>query len=94
MKHQAFNDEVKFQVGERVRVDFPEVPIDERDSTSGIIVGISTRFPTTSTHRTIGYQIWFDGSGQYIKRENMCAGGIGNNIVVSADKLTKEKLWK
>lgn len=75
--YPAFDSEVKLQVGQRVEIDLPEVPVEERDVTTGIIVGISVRFPTTPKLRYISYEVRFDRKGNYIKKEYRLVGGLG-----------------
>ena len=75
-KYYDYSTECEFQVGERVHVELPQVPVEQRETTTGIIVKIDTMFPTTPEHRKIRYTIRFDGKGNYIKKEYRMAGGI------------------
>lgn len=85
---KEFSNEVKFQVGERVSVDLPDVPVEQRDTTSGIITNISTRFHHTPHMRKIAYTIHFDNKGSYIKKRFALFSRI-NTITVEALHLTK-----
>jgi len=68
-KIEDYSNKVKLQVGQRVELDLPEVPVEDRDVTTGVIERISTMFTLTSSHRKIIYTMRFDGNGNYIKED-------------------------
>ena len=75
-----YTDIVKFQVGQRIKVDIKEIPIKDRDTTTGVIIGIRTRFPATPNFREILYEVLFDNKGNYIKKgHRFTEKGIGPN---------------
>ena len=84
---KEFNNEVKFLVGERVHIELKEIPIKERNITTGIIVGIDTRFMHTPELRSITYAIRMDG--EYVKKQYQLFGGIGEVSRFSCDQLKK-----
>lgn len=89
-KHIDYSKEVKFQVGQRVELDLKEVPVEERETTTGIITKIDTHFPSTPKHRKIFYTIRFDGKGNYIKKEyQRVAGGIGFEFTCQVSRFKK-----
>lgn len=71
--YKDFTDEVKFQVGQRVHVEIEEIPIEERDVTTGIIIGIQTNFHAAPILRKIKYVVRFDGKGNYSKDSKITA---------------------
>ena len=80
-----FSDEGEFSVGQKVAVDFPEIPSEERLDTIGTIIGISTRFPATPSLRRITYEVRFPTN--YVKPEFRMMRGI-TTIHVEAKRLT------
>lgn len=64
---EAFKHAPSFRVGQRVRVDIPEIPKNERQCDTGIISGIRTRFVRTPEARQVWYVVTFDRP--YIKPE-------------------------
>lgn len=78
--YEAYDTEVLFQVGERVHIELPEVPKDQRDTTTGVIVKIDTHFFATKEHRKIFYIVRLDGKGNYIKAKDQAMGGYWQGI--------------
>lgn len=58
-----FTDEVRFQVGERVRVRLaPDlIPEEEIECGTGVIRKILTKFMLTPKMRRLVYEVWLDG---------------------------------
>jgi len=73
-----YDDEVMFQVGQFVDVDLPEIPVENRDCTWGVIIAIRTRFPLSPEFRSIYYTVKF--AGDYIIKEKRLLGGIKGQI--------------
>ena len=82
-----FSNEVKFQVGQKVEIDFIDVPIDERDVTTGFIYTVEARFPLTPSMRKIKYHVRLDGDGNYVKKECQLFEGVGPKIIVPGERL-------
>ncbi len=82
-----FSNEVKFQVGQKVEVDFPDVPTEERDVTTGFIYQIEARFPLTPPLRKIKYHIRLDGDGNYVKKDCQLSEGVGPRIIVPSERI-------
>ncbi len=57
---ESYAHEIKFQVGQRVRVDIPEIPPEETNCKTGLITGIKTRFPRSPDLRQHYYMVRFD----------------------------------
>ena len=76
--NEDFSDEVLFKVGQRVDIDLPGIPKEQRDITTGVIIRVDTHFPTTPKHRSIRVTIRLDGN--YVKEECRIAGGIEHNF--------------
>ncbi len=68
-KYEDYSKEVLFTVGQRVHVELPEVPKEQRDITTGIIIRINTHFHATPEHRSIWYTVRFDNKGNYVKKK-------------------------
>ena len=81
-----YSKEVQFKVGQRVHIDLPEIPKEQRDVTTGVIVKIDTHFPSTPKHRLIKCTIRLDGN--YVKEEFRMAGGIEHNFTCDQIRLT------
>ena len=60
--NESYNHEIKYQVGQRVRVDIPEIPPEETNCKEGVITAIKTRFPKSPEHRQHFYTVRFDAS--------------------------------
>ena len=88
-KIAAYDDEVLFQVGQRVIVDMPEVPKEARADTHGVIRQIRTKFPASPKLRRITYTVDLDGKGNYFKKSHRFLGGL-TTPAVTADKLRLE----
>jgi len=90
MKYLSFENEVKFQVGQRVEMDLPEIPIEERDVTTGIIIKIYTKFFASPELRRVFYLVRFDNRSNYVKKEFRYCGGFTELAVEAGDlKLIK-----
>ena len=83
---ERYEKEVPFQVGQFVEIDLPDVPVEDRDCTWGVIIGIRTRFPLDSHMRTVTYGIKL--AGLYIKRDKWMWKGLRGRIDCSAQHLT------
>lgn len=81
-----YSNEVFFQVGQLVEVDFENVELHARDCTWGIIQGINTRFPLDPDHRKVTYSIRL--AGCYILKEFCVTGNIKGMISVAADQIS------
>ena len=81
-----FSKEVRFKVGQRVHIDLPEIPKEQRDITTGVIVKIDTHFPSTPKHRLIKCTVRLDGN--YVKKEFRVAGGIEHDFACGQNRLT------
>lgn len=64
-----FSNIVKFKVGQRVKINLPNVPEEQKDVTTGTIVGCEVSCPTIEEHRKIFYNVQLDNEGSYIKKE-------------------------
>lgn len=62
---KPFNDEIKFQVGERVKVVIPNIKSEDIGCDTGIIVKIYVKFMHTPEMRKIRCSLRMDG--EYIK---------------------------
>jgi len=82
-----YSKEIKFQVGQRVSVDIKEIPVKQRDVTTGTILKIETRFPSTPAMRRHTYFVRFDNKGNYVKKKDRLMGGI-TEMYFRADRLT------
>jgi hypothetical protein len=71
-------------VGQRVRVDIPEIPPKETNCKTGVITGIKTRFPRTPECRWHFYTVRFDEG--VIKKGCEFLGQI-HELSVSAEQL-------
>lgn len=87
-KYKDFSDEVLFKVGQRVHLELPEIPKEQRDVTTGILIKVNTMFPLTPKHRHIRCTIRFDGKGNYVKKEYRLMGGISFTLTCDQDRLT------
>ncbi len=83
---KRYADEVKFHVGQFVEIDLEEVPVEERDCTWGLIVGIMTRFPLTPHVRQVVYCIKL--AGCYIKKKKRMLGGLKGELRCDGKRLT------
>ena len=88
-KYEDFSDEVLFKVGQRVHIDIPLIPKEERDVTTGVISRIDAHFPTTPKHRSIRVTVRIDGKGNYIKKKFQRQGGIEHDFTCDQKRLTK-----
>ena len=86
-EYEDYSKEVLFKVGQRVHVELPEVPIEQRDVTTGIISAINTRFPTTPKMRKIRITVRFDGKGNYVKKEFRVWGGIKFELTCDQNRI-------
>ncbi|KKL69435.1 hypothetical protein LCGC14_2115010 [marine sediment metagenome] len=82
-----YSDEVLFKLGQRVHLDLPDIPKEQRDVTTGIIVKMDTHFPGSPEHRKIRVTIRIDRKGNYIKKEFRFAGGISHDFTCGQDTL-------
>jgi len=85
-ENEDFSDEVLFKVGQRVHIDLPDIPIEQRDVTTGVIIKMDTHFPTTPKHRKIRVTVRID-RGNYIKEEFRVSGGIEHNFTLEQKRL-------
>lgn len=85
--HADFSLEVLFSVGERVQVELEEIPEEERNCTTGVIVACTTRFALTPSKRRIVYEVRFDGDKNYAKTTLVC--GIKSGTQFSQSRLRK-----
>ena len=83
-----FSKEVRFKVGQRVHIDLPDIPKEQRDVTTGVIVKIDTHSPFTPKHRLIRCTVRIDDRGNYVKEEFRMAGGIEHNFTCDQIRLT------
>lgn len=82
-----YSEEVRFKVGQRVHMDLPLIPKEQRDVTTGVIVKIDTHYPSTLKHRQIRCTIRIDDRGNYVKEEFRMAGGIQHNFTCDQNRL-------
>lgn len=68
-KYLDYSDEAAFRVGQRVHIEIKEIPVDERETTTGVIVGVDTKFFATPSLRKILYTVRIDEKGYYVKKE-------------------------
>lgn len=87
-KYKDFSDEVLFKVGQRVHIELPDIPKEQRDVTTGILIKVDTMFPLTPKHRRIKCTIRIDGRGNYVKKEYRLAGGISHDFTCGQNRLT------
>lgn len=85
MINKDFSNEVLFRVGQRVHIELPDIPKEQRDITTGLIIKINTYFPTTPKHRSIKVTIKMDGN--YVKEKFRMAGGIEYNFTCDQKRL-------
>lgn len=87
-----YTDMIKFQVGQRVKIELPEVPIESRDVTTGVIIAIRTDHAHCPSLRVIRYEILFDNNGNYLKKEHrFTKEGIGPKFWFPEERLTLEE---
>ena len=89
-KYESFENEVKFQVGKRVWLDITEIPQNERETDTGVITDIKTRFPLTAKYRRITYTVKLDNKGYYTKKEFRTFGAIRQHFSCSSEYLKDE----
>ena len=77
--------ETSFAVKDRVKVELPDVPLEQRNCDAGVITQIAIRFRDTKFER-ITYEVTFDEN--YIKKEFVLWDNF-NKITVEACRLTK-----
>jgi len=82
---KKYDNEVQFQVGQFVEIDLPEVPIEDRECTWGVVIGIMTRFPLSNNLRKIVYYVKL--AGLYIKKSKRRFKGFGGEIHCEAKYL-------
>lgn len=84
-KWEAFDDEVKFKVGERVKIYIEELEKDKDvgiGTTTGVITGAHTRFAVVPEYRSFSYSVRLDGDGKYY-------GSMGSSVRYSQEHLSK-----
>lgn len=86
-KVKSFNKDIKFQVGERVRVMIPFTKQKEVNCNTGIIVGMKVRFMHTPKMRAVYCTVRMDG--EYFKAPLW--KGIGELFTISIKHIKKEK---
>ena len=57
---ESYAHEIKYQVGQRVRVDIPEIPPEQTNCKTGAVTAIKTRFPKSPDCRIHFYTVRFD----------------------------------
>lgn len=84
---EPYTDEIKFQVGERVRVSIQSdiTKPEDIDNDKATIIGIDTRFAASPELREVTYKVWLDGS--YFR--NPVAGNIKHKTIVFGEQLTR-----
>lgn len=86
-KYKDYSDEVLFSVGQRVHIELPDIPVEQRDVTTGVIVRISTMFPGTPKHRKIRIMVRIDCKGNYVKKGFRLVGGIEGDFTCDQKRL-------
>ncbi len=56
----SYAHEIKYQVGQRVRVDIPIIPPEHTNCKTGLVTAIKTRFPRSPDCRVHFYTVRFD----------------------------------
>lgn len=87
---KRYDDEVVFQVGQFVEIDLPEIPIEDRECTWGVITGIITKYPLSPQLRKILYEIKL--AGLYIKKSKRIFKGLKGELHCPAKCLTMKEI--
>ena len=81
---KSYTHEIKYQVGQRVRVDIPEIPPEQTNCKTGVVTGIKTRFPKSPELRQHSYTVRFD---EYVIIPEFIMFGQIHQLSVSAEQL-------